>query len=133
MGINRGVCDASRYAGTQYIGKDDLLDGPLDLIIQEVDETTFPAKGNQPAEDALVLRFDDGRQFVLNKTNVGTMIAAFGREWTQWPGKRVVVFRGESVQFGSSTPGGNRIRVPRDTGQQGTMLRDSEEAMPTSK
>ena len=124
--------DASKYAGTQYIGKDDLLDGPLDLVIQDVDEKTFPVKGNRPAEDALVLLFNGGRQFVLStKLNVRILIEAYGRDWTQWVGERVVVYRDENVQFGHSLTGGNRVRVPQGPARQVDMQRDIAEAMPT--
>ena len=135
MSINTASYDASRYVGGQWIGKDDLTDGPLDLVITGVSETTFPEKGGRPAEDVLVLEFDDERRFALSvKINIRILMAAYGKDWRQWIGKPVTVYRDHNVNFGSSVTGGNRVRIPpQDAVHQAKLQRDIREAMPTAE
>ena len=126
------MIDAGKFVGGQFIGKDDLADGPLSLTIQDVSTVTFPAKGERPADEVLVLHFDDDRRFALSaKINVRVLIKTYGRDASKWIGKPIVVYRNENVSFGSSIPGGNRIRVPQAAVQAAATVRDIELAMPT--
>ncbi|MEE8130887.1 MAG: hypothetical protein V3T48_11385 [Vicinamibacterales bacterium] len=63
--------------------------------------------------------------------NVKILIGAYGRDWTQWIGQPLVVYRDENVSFGSSMTGGNRVRVPQDAAHRAGLRRDIAEAMPT--
>ena len=122
--------DAGKYVGGSYISKDDLRDGPLNLVIRDVSDKTFPEKGGRPAQDVLVLHFDDDRTFALStQINTKILIKGYGRDVKHWIGKPIVIYRDENVSFGSSLTGGNRVRIP----QQAATARDIAEEMPIQR
>ena len=61
--------DASRYAGSGFLGLDDVKDGSIRAEIAAVEEGGYKK---------LVLTFTNGLKFSLNATNTTEMIKAFG-------------------------------------------------------
>jgi hypothetical protein len=75
-----------KYAGSSFIGLDDVVARPLRAVIIEV----IP-EGNFDKPELLL---DSGQRFSVNVTNVKALIAAFGDEHTDWLGKRIELFAG---------------------------------------
>jgi hypothetical protein len=79
------MVDRSKYAGSVFIRFDDLADGPQQKLIVNVEEGQY---------GRLVLTFDDGTCLSLNKTNVRTLIRAYGKDDQNWIGQRVELSQG---------------------------------------
>ena len=75
-----------KYAGSSFIGLDDVLARPVRAVILEV----IP-EGNFDKPELLL---DSGQRFSVNVTNVKALIAAFGEDHTDWLGKRIELFSG---------------------------------------
>jgi hypothetical protein len=68
---------------------DDVQDGPIRGTIAAVEHGSF---------DKPVLTFSNGMKFSLNKTNVGTLIEAWGDESDDWIGEKVELYAG-TIRF----------------------------------
>ena len=80
--------DMSKYAGSSFIGLDDVKDGPIRGTIAHIEEGQF----GRP-----VITFDNGLRFSLNVTNVVTLLKAFGSEHENWLGEQIELFAGEAT------------------------------------
>jgi hypothetical protein len=69
--------DMRKYSASRFIGVDNLRDGPRHETIVSVE----PGKYDKP-----VATFESGDQLTLNKTNVRTLIDAYGEESQGWVG-----------------------------------------------
>ena len=74
------MVDRSKYAGAMFIRFNDLADGTQQKVIVNVEDGQY---------DRLVVTFDDGTCLSLNKTNVRTLIRAYGKDDQNWIGQRV--------------------------------------------
>ena len=74
-----------KYAGSSFIGLDDVKARPIQATIVQF------AEGNYGRP---VLLLDTGQRFTVNKTNVDTLIAAYGDDDADLIGKRIELFAG---------------------------------------
>ncbi len=72
--------DMRDYAGSSFITVESLRDGPRRKTIVSV----APGKYDKP-----VATFESGDQFALNKTNIRTLINAYGEDSQDWTGYAV--------------------------------------------
>lgn len=86
--------DMTEYAGTAFIGYDDIRNGPRQETITDV------TIGNY---DKPVLAFESGAQFSLNKTNTRVLVRAYGKDSRDWVGCRIELFGGETEYQGQKT------------------------------
>ena len=85
--------DMAKYAGTAFVGLDDVKDGPMRGTIVAVDEGKF----GRP-----VLTLDNGFKFTLNVTNVQTLIKAWGGDSKDHIDKQVELYAGETEYQGEA-------------------------------
>lgn len=69
--------DMREFAGSSFITVETLRDGPREEVIVSV----APGKYDKP-----VATFESGDQLTLNKTNVRTLINAYGEDSRDWVG-----------------------------------------------
>ena len=87
-------------------------DAAITFTITRVEKAHFDAKNGRPAEDRWVVHFDNDRQLGLNKTNLSLLAKWFGKKPSVWVGKRITVYKDESISFGGRLVGGLRVRRP---------------------
>jgi hypothetical protein len=105
--------DVSGDLSGSYLKQSDFEnDSAIMFTIRRVEKKAFEAKNGRPAEEKWVLTFDDERCFGLNKTNLRLMVKWFSKHWRTWIGKKITVYRDESISFGGRLVGGLRIRRP---------------------
>src|SRR5262249_36229672 len=85
------VMDMRQFAGTNYVNLDDLVNGPLQETIVDIQ------KGDYGRPD---LYFESGDRLSLNVTNDRTLMRAFGYESDGWIGKAVELYVGEITYKG---------------------------------
>jgi hypothetical protein len=81
----RRQVDMSKYTGSTFIKVDDLIHGPEQKQIIEIEEGRY---------DKPVVTFDDGSKLSLNGTNVGTLIRAFGKNDRDWLSRKIELYVG---------------------------------------
>lgn len=79
------VMNMGKYASTSFVKYDDVKAGPQRKTIVAIGDGAF----NKP-----LLTFDDGSKLGLNRTNVRTLMNAFGAESNDWLGKAVELYAG---------------------------------------
>jgi hypothetical protein len=67
--------DMRQYAGSSFVTVESLRDGPREDKIASVE----PGKYDKP-----VVTFESGNKLSLNKTNVNTLIRAYGPDDEDW-------------------------------------------------
>lgn len=77
--------DMTKYAGSTFIKVEDLAGGSLRKTIADVEEGKF---------EKPVATFRDGPKLSLNKTNVRTLIRAFGEDSSDWIDQLVELYAG---------------------------------------
>ncbi len=81
----KGLMDMTKYAGSTFIKVEDLAGGSLRKTIADVEEGKF---------EKPVATFRDGPKLSLNKTNVRTLIRAFGDDSSDWIDRFVELYVG---------------------------------------
>ena len=66
--------------------------------MSDVTTETFEKPGEPPRRKALLWFEDEDRALVLNKTNASAMAMAFGKDFSAWRGREIVL-RCEPVNF----------------------------------
>jgi hypothetical protein len=89
------VMDLSRYAGSSFLGLDDVQDGPVRGHIAHVEEGQY----GRP-----VITFENGLKFSLNVTNTVTLPKAFGSESDDLLGEQIELFAGETTYNNEAKP-----------------------------
>ena len=84
----------TEYGATAFIGLDDVRQGPLRRTIANVELGSF----GKP-----VVAFNNGDRFTLNKTNVRTLIDAFGEDSRDWTGCEIELYAGQINYQGQQT------------------------------
>lgn len=124
--------DMREFAGTNYINLDDLVDGPLQETIKDVQ------KGNYGKPD---LYFESGDRLSLNVTNDRKLMRAFGYDSDGWKGKTVELYIGE-VEFKGEKqksflvrpitpqPDGNAVTPPSQQPHDRTVSGDLDDEVP---
>ena len=89
---------------SDQLNADDLMTGPRTFTITEV------AKGSaeQPVNVHLA-EFPKGRPYKPSKSMRRVMVAAWGKDATQYVGKRLTLYRDPEITFGKDKVGGIRI------------------------
>jgi len=103
------------YMGGKYLRKDDVDFKGLDVTIYNITDETI----GDELETKPVLHFREHgvKPLVLNKTNIGYMIAVFGSDDSDdWVGRRVNLWNDPSVNF-NGVRGGLRVRLCQDAAQ----------------
>ena len=84
--------DMRQYAGDLYLGVEDVRSsGPKQLKIESIEEGQF---------DKPVARFNDGSLLSVNATNCKTLVRVYGVESSDWIGKIVELYVGETMFSG---------------------------------
>ncbi len=85
--------------------------GPVrDVIADCMEDELQSPKGGKPEQKLVIML--SGQKVVLNKTNTGTLIDAFGDETDDWIGQEIEAYFDPDVTFGGKRVGGLRIRIP---------------------
>ena len=84
----------TEYSASSFIGVNDVRQGPLQAAIADVEMGNF----GKP-----ILKLDNGDNFSLNKTNVRTLIRAYGEDSRDWVGCRVEFSVGQIEYQGQKT------------------------------
>jgi len=85
----------SEYAGTKYIGLADVADGPMRATIAEIGMGDY---------EKPVATFASGAKFSLNKSNVRTLIDAYGDDGRDWTGYEIELHADEVTVKGKAQP-----------------------------
>jgi hypothetical protein len=85
----------SDYAGTKFIGLADVAEGPMRATIAEI------ALGDY---EKPVATFTNGSKFSLNKTNVRTLLDAYGDDGRDWAGYEIELREDETTVKGKLQP-----------------------------
>jgi hypothetical protein len=89
------IMDMSKYAGSSFLGLDDVQDGPVRGHIAHIEEGQF----GRP-----VITFENGLKFSLNVTNTVTLLKAFGSESDDLLGEQIELFAGETTYNNEAKP-----------------------------
>lgn len=93
----------------------------VEVTISEVVKTTLDD------EDKMGLKFVGAKKgMILNITNNGRLMSAFGQDSDNWIGKKIVLYS-EPVQFGGKMVEGLRVRVPKSAGGRETFTIGADE------
>lgn len=97
----------SEFASSSNLFKaGDLIGQRLVLTINDVSTTEF--NGDEPQKP--VLSFDeDARELILNKTNLASLIEAFGDDSDDWVGQTIALFT-EKVMYAGRRVDGMRVK-----------------------
>jgi hypothetical protein len=109
--------DASRFAGSTFLGLDDVKDGKIKAEIFDVEEGGYKK---------LVLIFTNGLKFSLNVGNTVEMIKAFGSETEGWRGEHVELYQGEVPYEGKMVPSVRVTPLMRAEGEEKKKLPPSK-------
>jgi hypothetical protein len=96
---------------SKYIKKDDIGPGAL-CTIRAVARENVGTEENQ--EEKVVITFDEfDKKFVCNLTNIYAIVAVYGEDYSEWLGKKIVLYFDPTVQFKGKVTGGIRVRAPK--------------------
>jgi hypothetical protein len=87
--------DMSRYASAAFINVEDLVNGPQQKTITEIEEGPY----KKP-----VVTFDDGTRLSLNKTSVSALIRAYGKDSNGFIAQRIEIYAGTVRYNGNDAP-----------------------------
>jgi hypothetical protein len=93
--------------GSRFLAATDLK-GPITVTVDRIEYEQFTRPG-EPTRTKAVAYFKGGKKgMVINKTNAANLAAAFGKPFTGWVGKRVML-RVEQTMFAGKPTHGLRI------------------------
>src|SRR4030095_10877695 len=97
---------------SKYLKKEDFPE-PAVLTVVDVKKMDVSIPG-EPAKEKGVMFFKErDKGLILNVVNVKRAARIFkSDDYDQWPGKRVIVYTDESVEFAGEVIGGIRLREP---------------------
>lgn len=100
-------------SGGTYLKADDLNGEDWELVItawekKEMDQTDFETGEKYKKWKAILSFASEERKLVLNKTNADTIKLAYGDRFSDWIGKRIVLFEGSWKDKPAL-----RVRVPK--------------------
>jgi hypothetical protein len=97
-----------------FLSVNDVRDASLTLTIGG-HRNADPA---DPRKRPIVCFREDGWALPLNKSNLRTVIAAFGWQTNNWLGKKVVAYFDDSITFEGQMVGGVRLKVEAEEQRQ---------------
>jgi len=86
------VTDMTQYAGNEstWLKAADIKGKNVKVVISEVGSISFDAKEDQAAQTKATILFEGKEKgVVLNATNTGVLIQAYGAESADWIGKEI--------------------------------------------
>ncbi len=96
----------------QYLAADDLRGKPWTLTIQSVTKAKLPSGKTGKSETRGIVRFDEleakatkdkpAMALVLNRTNAKTIKALYGKDTSEWIGKRITIYPTTCSSFGKT-------------------------------
>ena len=89
---------------SDQLNADDLLGGPVTVTITKVTR----GDADQPVNIATA-EFGDGRPFKPCKSMRRVLVAAWGKDASEYTGRRMLLYREATVKFGGQEVGGIRI------------------------
>ena len=104
-------------------------EGEIHTVIKCVEEEINSADGGG-SETKWILYLSDLKPLIMNATNIRRCIAAFAgdSETDTWPGRKIVVYDDDSVEFGGKVVGGVRLRaVPVKAKSKSKKAADADE------
>ena len=110
---------------TEYLDRGDVTP-PIVIEIESVAIETVEDKATKRKNERLVakLKSDDGKKWIINKTNAVKLAEMFGIDTDKWSGKRVTVCHTLVELYGKKK--GKQIRNPGNSNEPGG-LRIKEE------
>jgi hypothetical protein len=98
---------------SRYIKKEDLGANQAGLFTLAGVKRENVGTDDEPQEK-VVLSFDESpKGFVANMTNINILVAIYGDDYSQWLGKKIVVYFDPTIQFNGKLTGGLRLRAPK--------------------
>ena len=96
-------------------------EGEVHTVIKCAEEEINASDGG--TETKWILYLSDLKPLIMNATNIRRAVAAFASsETNNWPGKKIIVFDDESVEFGGKVVGGVRLRAVPAKGKKPTSV-----------
>ena len=96
-----------------YLSKDEIT-SPTPFTITGAEWVEFPGRNGEPDEKKVAITLNDEKKFTLNKTNLGILADAYGKDAAHWTDKPIVVINDPSVVFAGRRVGGLRVQLPAD-------------------
>jgi hypothetical protein len=98
-------------------------EGEVHTVVKCAEEEINSSDGG--SETKWILYLSDLKPLIMNATNIRRAVAAFASSETDtWPGKKIVVYDDESVEFGGKVVGGVRLRAIPAKGKKPTSVDD---------
>ena len=94
---------------SDQLNADDLIGGPQVVTITEVRR----GSSEQPVE-IVTNEFGPGRPYKPGKSMLRVLIAAWGKEASEYAGRRLMLYRDPDIRFGKDVVGGIRISAMSD-------------------
>jgi hypothetical protein len=94
---------------SDQLNADDLISGPQLVTIAEVRK----GSDEQPVE-IVTTEFGPGRPYRPGKSMIRVLIAAWGKEASEYTGRRLMLYRDPEIRFGKDAVGGIRISAMSD-------------------
>lgn len=96
---------------SRYIKKDDIGAGAL-CTIRGISRENVSNEDNP--EEKVVLTLDEfDKKFVANITNIFMIVSVYGEDYSEWIGKKIVLYFDPTIQFKGKVTGGIRVRAPK--------------------
>jgi hypothetical protein len=92
---------ATDFLNSNYFRAEDL---DPSLLIETSIVSVRPRDFDDGSHKLVVYTDHQGQGIVLNQTRLKTIIAAFGPNFDNWPGKKIVIRRGSTMYSGKPTP-----------------------------
>src|SRR5687768_515355 len=103
--------DFDSLYGSKYLSAANVEEDFQSSIV-DVTTQSFEQNGEKPRVKALLWLVEEERPLVLNKTNAGALGAAYGKAFSAWIGKKVVI-RKEVVNYGGKQVDALRVYPER--------------------
>jgi hypothetical protein len=92
---------ATDFLNSNYFRAEDL---DPSVLIETTIVSVRPRDFDDGSHKLVVYTDHQGQGVVLNQTRLKTIIAAFGANIDNWPGKKIVIRRGSTMYSGKPTP-----------------------------
>ena len=101
--------DVSSDLTSGYLSKRDITE-PTTFVIKAAERKKFEAKNGRPEEKKVVVLLEGEKHgevlFANNKTNLRTIVEAWGKDTDAWIDRQIVIWNNPDVMFGSDRTGG---------------------------
>jgi hypothetical protein len=98
--------------GSKYLAATDVKKS-ITTVIEQVEQDDFARQGERKKMKAILHLRGFKKPMILNKTNALALATAFGKDMTEWPGKKIVV-KPEQTSFSGKPVMGLRTYPEED-------------------